>query len=67
MATRQQVAEAVDADRISYDRFMTIEEAIWSGDERPFMDAVRKRQEAWMKFWNRRGTNPIQAHPEMSH
>lgn len=63
MATRQQVAEAVNADQLSYNRFMTVQEAIEAGDERPGMDAIRERQGMWKKFWSRRGSNPIQVNP----
>lgn len=66
MATRQQVAEAVDADILSYNRFMTVEDAIEAGDERPGMDLIRERQEAWKRFWNRRGTNPIGVNPALA-
>lgn len=59
MANRQQVEEAVNADQLSYNRFMTVQEAIEAGDERPGMDLIRERQEAWKRFWNRRGSNPI--------
>lgn len=57
--TRAKLEEALNADHLSYQRTKTLEEAIEAGDERPGMDLIRERQEAWKRFWSRRGSNPI--------
>lgn len=65
--TRADLEEALNADGTSYMRTRTVEEAIAASDERPGMEAIRDRQNLWRKFWSRRGTNPIQANPELAH
>lgn len=64
--TTAELQTALSANSVSYFRTKTVEEAIEAGDERPGMDLIRSRQEAWKRFWNRRGTNPIEANPELA-
>lgn len=64
--TTAELQTALSANTVSYFRTKTVEEAINAGDERPGMDAIRSRHEKWLKFWSRRGTNPIEANPELA-